>query len=678
MRAVRAVLAALVAAGSLVFVSAPSSARQTGDAASITLVAQDLVVAAGGTASFAFSVGGTVPPDTEVVVEAYTKLTTARQDIRRIFAGELRNRDVGFVATSLDLVPADTVGRRTISLPTVTTSQERVLGGNALLPDAGIYPVTIELRSDNVPLAELRTAIVRVADGEQAPPLDVALVVPLDGAPTLHADGATVIADADRLRLQTVTGVLAGSATPLTVAPRPELIEGLGRTGLPADSDRAAALATAIGTRQVLAQPFVSMDPAALERAGLGGELTSQLTLGEDAIAKALPGVSTDRTTWVTGQRSSPQGVAMLRDLGVRRLVVPADTLDPAPDRISAPTTAIQVEAGGAALPVEVAVADPGLTTAFAATPDPVLGAYQYVAELLAIAADHPATTGRQGVVVVPPADWQPDPTFLATVLSLLGQSPLLHAVTLDQWFRDVAAPTDARHTLATANPADLSDFALGLTLTRVRLTALSSMLPVTDTLATSLAARLRVSVDDSFDANQHQAYLDAANGELNELSDAVDPVATRRITLAGRSTEVPITLHRRIDRPITVRVHLESPKLSFPDNDLLVKLDAETVQERVKVKARANGTFPLIVTIMTPEGDVPVAPTTELTVQATTLSGFGVVLSVGALLVLASWWVRHLRRNRRRKAIASGARHHPSAGPPAAPGGSAVTIGAP
>ena len=48
----------------------------------------------------------------------------------------------------------------------------------------------------------------------------------------------------------------------------------------------------------------------------------------------------------------------------------------------------------------------------------------------------------------------------------------------------------------------------------------------------------------------------------------------------------------------------------------------------------------------MTPEGDVAVAPPTELTVHATTLSGFGVVLTVGALLVLATWWVRHLRRN--------------------------------
>ena len=71
---------------------------------------------------------------------------------------------------------------------------------------------------------------------------------------------------------------------------------------------------------------------------------------------------------------------------------------------------------------------------------------------------------------------------------------------------------------------------------------------------------------------------------------------------------------------------------------------------------------------ITTPEGDIAVAPTTELTVHATTLSGFGVVLTVGALLVLATWWVRHIRRTRRNKATAAGLRHHPSAGPVATP----------
>ena len=63
--------------------------------------------------------------------------------------------------------------------------------------------------------------------------------------------------------------------------------------------------------------------------------------------------------------------------------------------------------------------------------------------------------------------------------------------------------------------------------------------------------------------------------------------------------------------------------------------LDAETVQQRIPVRARANGTFPLTVSIMTPQGDVTIATPTELTVQATILSGFGVVLSLVAGLVM-------------------------------------------
>ncbi len=661
MRFIRAVLVTLVvAAGSLAVVAAPADAA---DAPTISLVAQDLVVAPGGTASFAFAVGGTVPDNTEVVVEAYTKFAAARTDFREMLAGHLRNRDVGFVATSLDLLPPDALGRRTISLPTVVAPQERVQGGNALLPEAGMYPITIELRADNEPLAQLTSSLVRSDSAEAPAPLDVAVVVPVDGGPTLRADGTTMIDDADRARLQTITTVLAATTTPLTVVPRPELMDGLTRTGLPADAERRAALTTAIGGRQVLATPYVAMDPTAVGAAGLGAELTQQLTAGEDALATALPGVTTDRTTWVTPGRTSADGITMVRELGARRFVVPAGALEPAPDAATMPTTAVELAGGGTTLPVEAAVSDPGFAAAFRPAPDPVLHAYQFVAELLAVAVDHPSAAARQGIVVVPPADWQPDPTFLATVFSLLGQNPLLRPVTLEQWFREVAGPPDGPRALAPAEPADLADFATGLTLTRIRLMALASMLPAADPLSASLAARLRVSVDGVLEPSGRQAYLDAVNGELNDLAVAVDPVPARRITLASRSTEVPITLHRRIDRPIKVRIHLESPKLSFPANDILVTLDAETVQQRITVKARANGTFPLTVTIMTPAGDVPVAPTSELTVHATTLSGFGVVLTVGALLVLATWWVRHLRRSRRSKAVARGLQHHPSAG---------------
>ena len=65
---------------------------------------------------------------------------------------------------------------------------------------------------------------------------------------------------------------------------------------------------------------------------------------------------------------------------------------------------------------------------------------------------------------------------------------------------------------------------------------------------------------------------------------------------------------------------------------------------------ARASGAFPLRITVTSPDGVLTVGRA-QVTVRSTAVSGVGVVLSVGALLVLVVWWARHwrsVRRNRR------------------------------
>ena len=56
----------------------------------------------------------------------------------------------------------------------------------------------------------------------------------------------------------------------------------------------------------------------------------------------------------------------------------------------------------------------------------------------------------------------------------------------------------------------------------------------------------------------------------------------------------------------------------------------------RVPIEARTSGTFPVTIDVLTPLGDQVVAPSSQLTVRSTGLSGLGLALSVGALLVLA------------------------------------------
>ena len=110
------------------------------------------------------------------------------------------------------------------------------------------------------------------------------------------------------------------------------------------------------------------------------------------------------------------------------------------------------------------------------------------------------------------------------------------------------------------------------------------------------------------------------------------------------------------------MRLRLTSSKLAVPDgNERLVTVTDGATQVRVPVEARASGTFPVTVDLLTPTGSQPVAPSTQLTVRSTGLSGLGLALSVGALIVLALWWLRHLYLARRRKRNAATLGRHPS-----------------
>jgi hypothetical protein len=73
--------------------------------------------------------------------------------------------------------------------------------------------------------------------------------------------------------------------------------------------------------------------------------------------------------------------------------------------------------------------------------------------------------------------------------------------------------------------------------------------------------------------------------------------------------------------------------------------------------------------TLLTPDGDAPLAPPMTLTVRSTALSGLGILVTIAAALVLAAWWLQHLRTKRRRRAAAASAQHHPTAAPGAEPG---------
>ena len=66
-----------------------------------------------------------------------------------------------------------------------------------------------------------------------------------------------------------------------------------------------------------------------------------------------------------------------------------------------------------------------------------------------------------------------------------------------------------------------------------------------------------------------------------------------------------------------------------------------------VPAVARTNGSFPVIVRLITPEGALDVAPTVTITARVTAVAGLGQLISISLLLVLLAWWWSHRRKAR-------------------------------
>jgi hypothetical protein len=85
-----------------------------------------------------------------------------------------------------------------------------------------------------------------------------------------------------------------------------------------------------------------------------------------------------------------------------------------------------------------------------------------------------------------------------------------------------------------------------------------------------------------------------------------------------------------------------------------------------VDIVARSNGISPMTVEIHTPFGGRVTEPVV-LTAHVNNLTGLGRVVTVGLLLVLATWWYTYIKRRRREardRRVSESVGRHPAAVP--------------
>ena len=600
-----------------------------------------------------------------------------RQDVQSVIAGELTSV-IDSVEMPLVEVASSEPQVAELSVPIEIGRRTR---DRLQMSATGLYPIGVVLSIDDVAIASIVTFVDRLPSGvtqpDPGPALTTAIVGSVNGGPTLQADSTTAVSDDDRrVVADMLTALDATSGTPVSVALRPELVEGLARSSSE-DADLYAQLQLP-DSLDLLSTTFVNLDPTNSITSGYGEVFTNQLRLGEDVLAEALPQITPARTTWLQDRPLSALGAQFVRDLGFRSITLLPSLIDSGSVGElglvdSTRLVDLDLPNGGR---IEGLVADPLIADILsAATPGQEFIAAQFVlADITMLRRDivdrGEDMTGR-ALIVSTRNGRLPDADLTVALVDTLGASGQVSFVSVDEALatsrtalvdgRPVTIALPATTDATTNNLSDLMNRAM------TRITGFVSMVPDGDERPAMWRRVLDVLPDEGLTDEEREAYFQVVVDETQRLAESVAAPIPTTFTLGGRDSSIRLSLRNDSDTELRVRVRLGSSKLRFPQGEQVVSIPAGTVASvEVPVQVRSNGRFPVTLQLLTPEGDISLAPTTVFTARVNALAGLGQLVTGVALLLLATWWVAHFRRQHRarQEAVADTSSRHPSGEP--------------
>ncbi len=420
---------------------------------------------------------------------------------------------------------------------------------------------------------------------------------------------------------------------------------------------RALGQLDALAGDEVLGASYVPVNLAALAEANLTGEIGAQIARGDELLRSA--GLKPVDGPWVdvTSSFSDGDGADLaggLQTAGAQQLVLSDGDL--ATGGVSNYTFAqpFTLDLGHGST-VQAAAIDSSLSARFTAYPgNPVLAAEQLLAGVGFVHFENAFLTEPRGVVIAPPANWQPSASFMEALLAGLQSNPYLSAVTLNQLFDQVPVggnrePSVRRLQSGPAERGIGHNAADKIALAREQLASFSKAVHGSPPEMTVLGDSLLTTEASGLTASRRAAALSAYDKTFAGATDKITLATEGTVTFTAQRAAIPVTVLSAAPYPVTVIVTLASDKFTFPDgNTRLLTLDRPTTSVRITAQARTSGDrLPIDVTLQTPNGQLTLAHAV-LTVHSTSISFAGVALTVLAGAVLLVWWLRTWRRSRR------------------------------
>ena len=430
--------------------------------------------------------------------------------------------------------------------------------------------------------------------------------------------------------------------------------------------------------QQVFFTPYGDADVAALSHAGPDGDLTRAFAyrkIGQRILRRPAAG----DIAWPDNGLADSGVLGNLAAYGgIRTVVLDSSVMPPSGAPLSYTPSAQASVASGIGTPLNVLLADNGITQILRSGSSTRPGAafatgQRFLAETAMIVAESPQLA--RSLVVAPPRRWNPAPGLPSDLLSETVRAPWLKPASLAA-LAAIKHPTGQVHR-QTPPDRQVSDDELSPSYlrqvgsldkaARVQGSIFSPQVP--GYLGTSLAALESSAWRGPAAAGIRQALIRRVSRYLAAQGRKVSIIDRGQVTLGGSSGKVPISITNRLPGPVKVKLHARVP----PDNRLTVGSfdnvvaipSGKTMTVRVPVHAATVGVTYVTLGLLAPDGAPLPGTLVRLSVHATRFGTLALVIICAALGVFVlTAFARAVRRGRR-DGRGGGEPGHPAADPP-------------
>lgn len=552
--------------------------------------------------------------------------------------------------------------------------------GGITQDDSGVYPLQLELRSRDQPIAAVTTAAIHISQPPRKPVLfswwtEVA-------TPVAFGPDGRMIDPGFEAMLQSRGGVVAQvdaivhllrtdpSGTPVDLVISPAALDQLRQardgyersdgTSVPAEdlaprvADETLAklveIAASPGAR-LHAMPFAAPRLPALLAPGLRPHLHAQWQMGDEAFERILGERPDPTVARPPGLALDQASVDLLEARGVTTILGAADSVErpPQPNGFAPlPAATLSTPSGRSIsllLPdpgAQALLADPGLRE------DPVLTAQVVIGELATIWKEIPVP--RPDVFRGLALDLFPDlPTGIwEELIRRLAGAPFLEPVHAEELASRVQPPPIDATLGASAPEGFTPGYASDVAATARRVAAFGSILEEPAGEADRLRRSMLYAEASQYVDNEGSGriWIDAVNGVVDRTFSSLRPDTTRKLTFTSRSGTIPLRMGDPGGRVLNVKVELASSRVDFLDgNARSVRLDRANQVITFQVEVKAAGPSNIDVLVSSPNGAI--LSRSVLKVTSTAVNPTALIITIAAGLVLVGLWSRRLFRRR-------------------------------